>query len=454
MFVPGKVRYAHTEDGIDIAYMTIGDGDRDLVLVHGFTTHLDLIWDVTWFSYWARRLTEAGFRVIQFDKRGTGLSDRSLGHGSIEDRARDILAVMDAAHSTRASIVGISEGGPMALVVAATCPERVDRLVVYGTMARVLWAPDYPEGATPEAAEGFISWLRRRWGTGEPTGTVFLRHAPSGGHAMEAAARFERNACTPHMAEEILRRNVEIDIRPLLAGVSVPTLVMHTRDDPIMLAAWGRYLAEHLPHAEYVEGEGDFHGTWSIEEFEPLMRRALEFLVGAPPATDRPPAALTHQRVVATVLFTDIVGSTELASGMGDAGWKEVLDRHDAVAAEEVGRFGGRLVKTTGDGLLATFDGPSRGIGCARAILEAVAALGMEGRAGLHTGEIERRGGDVGGIAVHLAARVADLACPGEVLATRTVRDLTIGSGLEFEERGRHSLKGVPDEWELFVVGG
>ncbi|MBI2170049.1 MAG: adenylate/guanylate cyclase domain-containing protein [Actinobacteria bacterium] len=451
MAAPGDVRYARTHDGIDVAYMVTGEAARDVVVVHGFTTHLDLMWDVPWYPYWTQRLGEH-FRVIQFDKRGTGLSDRSLGLGSIEDRARDILAVMDACGSEQASIVGISEGGPMALAFAALNPGRVDRLVLYGSMARVLRADDYPDGVDEAVGAAFVEWIGRIWGTGEALGTLFMTHAPDPEAALRTAAQCERNACTPQMAQQIMRHNVDVDVRPVLAGISAPTLVMHVTDDPLVQVAWGRYLGEHVPDAEYFECPGDFHCTWRVDEFEPFMERAVAFLVGGAggvPAS-RPP--VDGHRVVSTVLFTDIVGSTELAAELGDGAWREILEQHDRVAADRVARSGGRVVKSTGDGLLAVFDGPSRAILSACETRAGVAPLGLKIRAGVHVGEIERRGDDIGGIGVHIAARVAALAGADEVLVTRTVRDLTMGSGLEFHGRGRHALKGIPEDWDLYAV--
>lgn len=450
MTVAWDISYARTSDGIDVAYATFGAGSRDVVLLHGFTTHLDHVGDSSWHRYWAERLAER-FRVLQLDKRGTGLSDRTLGHGSIEDRTRDVLAVMDAAGSTRASIVGISEGGPIALTFAGTYPDRVDRLVLYGTYARVLWAPDYVFGVDATAAAQLSAWLERTWGSGEVTATFFFTHAPDPEAAVRSMSKYERNACTRQMAGEIMRRNVEIDIRAMLPGIGVPTLVMHNTDDPLVPAACGRYLADNIAGAAYAEFGGDFHGTWIDDEMKPLLDRTLDFLCGDAPTGghDRPEIAT---RSVATIVFTDIVGSTDRAAAIGDERWKALLEQHDRRAAEATRRRGGAVVKMTGDGMLALFDGPSRAIQAIRDLRSDLRGLDLELRAGIHTGEVERTRRDVAGIGVHIAARVMALASDDEVLASRTVRDLAAGSDVVFTERGAHVLKGVPGEWDIYAV--
>jgi class 3 adenylate cyclase/pimeloyl-ACP methyl ester carboxylesterase len=449
---PWDIRYARTSDGIDVAYATFGDGPQDVVLIHGFVTHLDFIGDSAWHSYWIRRLAER-FRVIQLDKRGTGLSERTLGHGSIEDRMRDVLAVMDATGSARASLDGISEGGPISLTFAGTYPERVDKLVLYGTFARLGWAPDFPVGVPAEVVDPFLSWVGDSWGSGAAVGTAFLSHAPDVDAALRAMAKLERNAYTPQMAVEILRRNVEIDVRSLLPGISVPTLVMHNSRDPLIPIGTGRHLAEHIPGAEYEEADGDYHCTWIAKEFEPLMDRALRFLCGETSAPRQVSASPGHTRSIATVLFTDIVGSTDIAVGLGDERWRHVLGEHDRLAHDATRRAGGRVVKTTGDGMLALFDGPSRAIDAVRELRKVVGDLDLRLRAGIHTGEIDRTDRDVSGLGVHIAARVMGHADPDEILASRTVRDLAAGSGIVFTERGPRVLKGVPGEWELYQVG-
>lgn len=447
MNAPGEVRYARSRDGIDIAYMVIGDGPVDVVNVSGFISHLDLMWDIPAFGLWAKRLSEH-CRLLLFDKRGTGLSDRSLGHGSLENRMDDIRTVMDAAGFDQAAMCCISEGGPLALLFAATYPERVTRLVLIGTYARGLWAPDYPAGIDSGIGEAFCDFVETRWGTGKVV-RQFLSDAPvESDEAQSVAGRYERNSCTPQMAASILRHNIDIDVRSLLSAISMPTLVMHNSGDPIVSAASGRYLAEHIAGAKYLEFERDGHVAWDAAGTLERLAPVIEFLTGD--EADAPPPR--PERALATILFTDIVGSTERAADLGDAAWRALLDRHDTAAAEHVTKFDGRVVKTTGDGVMASFEGPSRAVLCARSLHEATASMGLPIRAGVHTGEVEVRGADLGGIGVHIAARVAALAGAGEVLATRTVRELTAGSGLEFAERGRHELKGVPDEWELYAL--
>ena len=446
MTAPAEVRYARSSGDVDIAYTVFGEGPFDLVVVMGFVTHLDLQWQFPWFQ--GIRAMGGACRVLVFDKRGTGLSDRSLGYGSLEERSDDIRAVMDAAGSQRAVIYGISEAGPMALLFAATYPDRVQALVLYGTWARAAHAPDYPIGYSPERLDAFIDLVVRDWGTGRAFGGIHIQHVPDSAEAGRFLAQFERNACTPQMVAEIERRNFEIDVRAILPTISVPTLVMHCAKDPLVPVEAGRYLGEHIPGARYVEIDGDFHGSWRTEDMAKLGPPLLEFL-GSIGFEEPPPPAT---RALATILFTDIVGSTERAAEMGDHAWREMLDKHDATAADRVAEFGGRLVKTTGDGLLATFDGPSAGIEAARAIRDSVAAFDVEIRAGVHTGEVELRGGDVGGIGVHIGARIAALARPGEILVSRTVKDLVTGSGIMLEDRGSHTLKGVPDEWQVYAV--
>lgn len=436
------VRYARSGD-IDIAYEVIGEGQMDLVFVSGFISHLDLNWEFPWFN---RLFLMDGFaRVVAFDKRGTGLSDRSLGFGSIAERTDDIRAVMDAAGIERAALWGVSEGGPLSLLFAATYPDRVSHLLIYGSGARFTWAPDYPIGFQPDQAELILEFMRENWGTGRVYG-MFVQHPPDPELATRMLARFERNACTPQMVAEIMRSNGEIDIRSILPTISVPTLVLHNARDPLVSVQHGRYLAEHIPGARYIEGNGDFHGSWREEDMLWVRTAIAEFL-GRP---QNEPTTLN--RVLATVLFTDIVHSTERTAALGDYEWRGVMDRHDRIARGEVERFRGRLVNTTGDGLLATFDSPARGLQCAEAIQKGIGSLGIDIRAGLHTGEVELRGSDITGLGVVIARRICDLAGDGELLTSRTVKDLVTGSGINFAGRGNHSLKGVPDEWQLYAV--
>ncbi len=438
------VRYATSGD-LRVAYQEFGDGEHELVFVPGFISNLDDTWEQPTLDPILRRLGSFG-RCVTFDKRGTGLSDRDLGFGSIEERMDDIRAVVDAVGFERPAVVGVSEGGPLSLLYAATYPDRVSSLVLYGTMARIIAAPDYPIGVPEELADALVDGVESRWGTGSSM-SAFIQHIPRDPETREAVARFARGAASPRIARQILFLNTRIDVRGVLPAISVPTLVLHSTGDPIVGVELGRYLAEHIPGARFVERDVDYHmhhdgeQAWFVDEIE-------EFVTGRRPAVPAPAV----ERVLATVLFTDIVGSTERAAAVGDHTWRLLLDRHDEVVAQRVESYDGRLVKTIGDGALATFDGPSRAVACAEAIRDGVAPLDLEIRAGVHTGELERRGDDVGGIGVHIGSRIAALAGPGEVWVSRTVKDLTAGSGLVFSERGVHALKGVPDEWELFAL--
>ncbi len=438
-----EVRYATSTGGVDIAYQSVGEGPVDLVFVGGFITHLDLAWELPHYA-WLEQLDGIA-RVLTFDKRGTGLSDRSLGFGSLEERADDIRAVMDAAGSERAFLVGVSEGGPMSILFAATFPERVQGLELYGTASRFSRTDDYPFGLPPTTVEWWLDYVAANWGTGAVF-DKFVSNQPDRDAARRLIARFERNACTPKMAVEIMRRNLEIDVRSTLSTICVPTRVVHTVGDPIVPIESARYLAEHIPGAALVELEGHFHGSWRPDEVGRWRDATLEFLV-AGGAAPRP-----MHRVLATVLFTDIISSTELAGRLGDRDWHTLLDQHDVITRTEIDRFGGRLVKTTGDGVLATFDGPGRGIGCARAIRQGLRPLDLRIRAGVHTGEVELRGDDVAGMGVVIARRICDLAGADDLLVSRTVKELVTGSDIELTEQGTHVLKGVPDEWQLYSV--
>ena len=333
----------------------------------------------------------------------------------------------------------------MSITMAAAHPERVERVVIYGGFARIGYAPDYPDGIQSDVFDAFAGLIAESWGTGRIFSS-FLIDGPD--DTVEEMARLERNACTPQMAVAIMRANFDIDVRPLLATVAAPTLVLHNRGDPLVSVTFGRVTAEHVPNCELRQFDGDFHCTSYIDRAVPPIDNAVQFLVGG----DGVPATVATFRRLASVLFTDIAGSTAMAVGVGDRAWSGVLTHHDAVSAAAVERCGGRLVKQTGDGVVAVFDGPSRAIQCARDIRRAVKSLGLDMRAGVHTGEIELRGDDVGGIGVHTSARVMSAAEPGRTWVTRTVRDLTTGSSVEFEDRGGHSLKGVPEEWQLYAV--
>ena len=439
-----ETAYAKTVDGVHIAYQVLGDGPFDLVLIPGYVSHIELGWEYPEIADFVRSLASFS-RLIIFDRRGLGLSDPVQGAPTIEDRMQDVRAVMDAAGSERAALLGISEGGPVSAVFAATYPERVSALVLYGTFARMTEADGYPWGYPSAAFEGFVESKIAAWG-GDNTVDVF---APSRAHDAEFRRRwaaFERRATSPGAFRSLMRMNAETDVRDVLPSVRVPTLVLHRSDDIPVRVGNGRYLSEHIEGARFVELPGGDHFFFT-EDTSGLLDEVEEFLTGRRSVHEQ-------DRVLATVLFTDIVGSTEQATRLGDMAWRRVLDQHDRLTRREVDRWRGRVVKSTGDGALATFDGPARAIRCAAGLLAALRGEQVSLRAGLHTGEIELRKDDIGGIGVHIAARVEALAEPDEVLVTKTVTDLVAGSGITFADRGLHQLKGVPGSWQLFAVAG
>lgn len=434
-----QTRYATSGD-LSIAYQVVGEGDVDIVYVPGWVSHVELQWERSPLSGLIAGLSRIG-RVITFDKRGTGLSDRSLGAGTLEDRMDDVRAVMDAAGVRRAALVGISEGGPLSLLFAASYPDRVQSLTLFASFARAVSGADYPHGPSPEQALRLIDRIPTLWGTG----TLLSANAPDAPEGIDAvgqAGRFERHASTPTVAAAIMRANIDIDVRDILPAVRAPTLIVHCEGDPFISVGHSRYLAAHIEGAEYVEFAGDFHVTWRPERYGPALEAIEQFLTGAAHVYE-------PDRVLKTVLFTDIVDSTVTAARLGDARWRELLDAHDTVVRRELGRFRGTEVSTTGDGFFVAFDGPARAVRCAHAVVDGLAEVGVEVRAGLHAGECEVRGHDLAGMAVHIGARVSALARAGEVLVSSTVRDLVAGSGLEFEDLGDHQLKGVPGTWQL-----
>jgi class 3 adenylate cyclase len=380
-------------------------------------------------------------RLIRFDKRGAGLSDR-VQIGTLEERMDDVRAVMDAVGSSRAALLGLSEGGPMSVAFAATYPERTSALVLWNTFARYARAPDYPYGFDSDTSGQLLEAVGAQWGTGLYAG-VFATAAAVDEGFRRWWSRCERLAMSPGAAADGMRWLIEIDARDVLPVVRVPTLVLHAADDQAVPAAMGRYMADHIDGARYVEFAGTDHFAWV--NGDAVADEVEEFLTGTRPAPDM-------DRVLATVLFTDIVGSTELASRLGDRAWRDLLERHHALVRTELARFRGREVDTAGDGFLATFDGPARAVRCACSLRDRVRQLGIELRAGLHTGEIELMGDNIGGVAVHIGARVSALAQANEVLVSSTVKDLVVGSGLRFGDRGLHALKGVRDEWRVFAV--
>src|SRR5215218_6090565 len=420
-----------------IAYQMFGQGSIDLVLVPGFISNVEETWENPSAARWLKRLGRFA-RVIVFDKRGTGLSDRVGSVPSLDERMDDARAVMDAAHSERAVLLGISEGGSLTALFAASHPDRCSSLILYGAFAR--FASWYP---TDEKLAAFYRYVEEKWGTGESV----RKYAPS--LAADAGfkkiwARHERVGATPAAARALMRMNQEIDISGVLSAIRVPTLVIHRTQDIAVSIEAGRYLAQQIPGARLAEFAGADHLPYIGESADDIADEVQEFVTGSRPDVE-------PDRVLATVLFTDIVASTKRASDLGDRRWRTLLDQHDDLVRQEISRFRGREVKSLGDGFLATFDGPARAVRCATAIAEAVKALGLEVRCGVHTGEIEMKGEDIGGIAVHIAARIAALAEGGQVLVSRTVRDLVAGSNLRLEERGAYALKGLSESMPLFT---
>jgi pimeloyl-ACP methyl ester carboxylesterase len=448
--IPPETRYARSGE-LSIAYQVVGDGPIDLVYVPGFISHVEWAWEEPALARFLRRLASFS-RLILFDKRGTGLSDRTAGVPTLEERMDDIRAAMDDTGSERAVVFGASEGTMLSAAFAATYPERTAALILYGGMASYVRRPDYPW--RPPAEQVRRTWvdepartIHRTWGTTEGIDEMLRWAAPSAADdegLKRWLATFMRLGASP--GAEIARRrmNLELDVRHVLPAIRVPTLVLHRTDDPDEHIEEGRYLAAHIPGARFVALPGGDHFAF-VGDQDALLDEVEEFVTGARP--DHEP-----DRVLATVLFTDIVGSTAHAVRLGDRRWRDLQERHHALVRRELARHRGREVDTAGDGFLATFDGPARAIRCALAIGREVRQLGLEVRAGLHTGECEFRGDRVSGIAVHTGARVAAMAGPSEVLVSSTVKDLVAGSGLQFEDRGAYALKGVPGEWRLFAV--
>jgi class 3 adenylate cyclase len=432
-------QYAKSGD-VHIAYQAFGAGPINLVMVPGFVSNVENYWDQPDFARFLNRLGSYA-RVVTFDKRGTGGSDRVTELPGLDVRMDDLRAVMDAAGMEQAALLGISEGAPLSVLFAATYPDRCRALALYGSFSRFsYWFP------TEESLANFFGYVEKAWGTG---GSV-QRFAPS--RANDATfqqwwGRNERLGASPAAVTALMRMNSQIDISGILEAVRVPTLVIHRTEDQVVNVEGGRDVAARIPGARMVEFPGNDHLFYVGDGADRISDAIEEFLTGAP-------ARIEADRVLATVLFTDIVGSTEKAASLGDQRWRNLLDDHHATIRRVLARFRGREVKTTGDGFLATFDGPARGVRCACAIAEEIKPLGIEIRAGLHTGECEMMGDDVGGIAVHIGARVAALAGAGEVLVSSTVKDLVAGSGLRFGTRGSQSLKGIPGEWHIFAAEG
>jgi len=433
-------RYAKSGD-VHIAYQVTGDGSLDLVYVPGFVSHLEADWDNPVRARFIERLSSFS-RLIRFDKRGTGLSDR-VPIPTLEQRMDDVRAVMDAVGSERAALFGVSEGGPMSLLFAATYPARTTALVIYGSYARRLWAPDHPYGRTQAEWDEVVRRLEREWG-GPVAVDVWTPSMVDSEGFKEGWGAYLRLAASPGAAAAVMRMNGEIDVRHVLPVIRVPTLIIHRTGDRVTSIDQARVMAANISGAKLVEQPGIDHVP-SVGDPDAIVDEIEEFLTGVRHGPE-------PDRVLATVLFTDIVGATAQAAALGDRRWRDVLEQHHAVVRRELGRFRGREIDTAGDGFLATFDGPARAVRCARAVSDGVRALGLEVRAGLHTGEVELLQEKVSGLAVHIGARVAAAAGPREVLVSSTVKDLVAGSGLRFQDRGSHALKGVPGEWRLYAV--
>lgn len=437
------ISYARSGDA-HIAYRTVGDGPMDLVVVPGWVSHLEAHWDDPLLAHFLERLTSFS-RLILFDKRGTGLSDPvPLDRlPTLEQRMEDVRAVLDAVGSRTAALFGISEGGPMCALYAATYPERTAALVMSGCYAKWIRADDYPWAPTRAEHEAAFAAYEQGWGT--PIG--FKTVAPSVAtveHCRNWWARNLRQGASPGAGIALYRMNIEIDIRAVLPTIRVPTLVMHRKGDRLIDAANSRYLADRIPGARLRELEGVDHLPW-FGDADALLDEVQEFLTGVRPGPGR-------ETTLATVLFVDMVGSTEKVSALGDSRWRSLLVQFHALVGDELERYRGKLVNTAGDGAFASFDGPARAIRCASAIRDRAAALGTPVRVGLHTGECEMIDNQLAGIAVHIGARIAAVAQPGQVVVSSTVKDLVAGSGLRFSEGDVHTLKGVPGQWRLFAV--
>ena len=437
-----ETRYAKSGD-VNIAYQVVGEGDVDLVFVPGWVSHIEYAWEEPTFRPFLERLASFA-RLILLDRRGTGLSDPIEQLPTLEERMDDLVAVMDAAGSERAFLMGISESGPMCILFAATYPKRAAGLVLCNTFARNVWSEDHPWAPPVAAYEGFRHSIDGSWGTG----LTPVAFAPSRAHDeafVRSWARFERRAVSKGGMRKIIDMVLDTDVRHVLPSLRVPTLVVHRTGDPWIRVEGGRYLAEHIPGAKIVEVPGVDHYPW-VGDSDAILDEVQHFVSGSRRGAE-------PDRVLATVLFVDIVDSTRHLAAQGDRRWRDLLAQFYAILREGLERFRGREINATGDGLFATFDGPARAIRCACAARDAIAALGIATRTGLHTGECEVLGDNkVSGIAVHMGARVCATAEPNQVLVSSTVKDLVAGSGLRFQDRGVHELKGIPDPWRLYAV--
>jgi class 3 adenylate cyclase/alpha-beta hydrolase superfamily lysophospholipase len=441
VFTPPETKYV-TVSGAEVAYQVIGEGPRDLLVFYGLGSHVELMWDLPPMANLWMGLASFN-RLILFDRRGTGASD-PVARDAVptwEEWTEDVRAVLDATGSQRSALLATADAGPIAMLFAAMHPERLTHLILINPTARALEDDDFPIGMSPEGVDSLIAMIEASWGTPDLARAISPSWADDA-EFVRLSARTLRAAATPQAAAAQYDYFIsQLDARKALPLISAPTLVLHTKENPFISIDHGRYVAEHIPGAKFIELEGAEatpHGPEVIEE-------VAEFLTGERPVVE-------IERILTTVLFTDIVGSTERAASLGDQRWRTLLDSHDRVVRDQLRRFRGREINTTGDGFVACFEGPARAISCARALVDATKDLGIELRIGLHTGECEVRGDDLGGLAVHIAARVGASAGPGEVFVSGTVKDLVIGSGIEFTERGDSELKGVPGSWKLFSV--
>lgn len=437
-----ETRYARRGDDY-IAYQTVGSGPPDILFMSAWFSHVDGRWEEPRFAAMLNRIATMG-RLIVFDKRGSGASDPlAAAEPTWEDWADDISAVLDATDSERATVIGVGDSGPLAMLFAASHPQRVTSLVLINTGARLVRGPDYPWGLTDDEVEHFLRRTRETWGTGG-IADVFSPSASSDERYRQWWARYQRMGSSPGRSTMMARLVFAVDVRNILSTIHVPTLVIHRKDFRFFPVELGRYLGEHIANAKYVELPGA-DGFIYLGDTDAVLSEVEEFVTGS----RRSPEA---DRILATILLTDMVGSTDRAARLGDQRWRAVLDTHDDIVRGQLKQFRGRLHRATGDGVLATFDGPARGIRCAQSLRDALREAGIDIRSGLHAGEIELRGEEIGGIAVHIAARIGAQAESGEILCSSTVKELVTGSDLAFVDRGRHQLKGVPQEWQIYAV--
>ena len=446
--IPGprmqKPRTYFTSAGnVAIAYQVVGEGPVDLIYASGWLHNIDVIWEHAGYNRFLSRLAEHS-RMILFDKRGTGMSDRDVGAPTLEERTDDIRAVMEAVGSEKASIFGVSEGANMGTMFAAIYPELVSSITLVGCYACRKWKPDWPHGFRRAEFEKALKLLEEKWGDFEDFLALRAPSVAKDRAEVDFHNRLFMQSGSPSTALKLSRLNYELDIRQILPSVQAPALVLHSRGDRVVSVKEAEFLADALPNGQLKILERDDHLPW-IGDVDEIADEIIAF---AHAGTDQE----ASDRILATILMTDIEGSTEAAAGMGDARWREVIDAHDASAARAVARHGGKLVKTMGDGILATFAGPSRAVNCARSLQSEAADIGLSVRAGVHTGECERRGQDISGIAVNVAARILDVTPGRACYVSSTARDLTAGSGLNFSPAGTHQFKGVPGDWELHLV--